>query len=67
MPKKKTKQFNFLNETLFPATAVAKKTKSQVDDMGAGIIDVISLPVNIARHLLSKKTKKTGRTDHRKK
>ena len=40
--KKKTKQFNFLNEKLFPATAVAKKTKSQVDDMGAGIIDVLA-------------------------
>ena len=63
--KKKTKQFNFLNEKLFPATAVAKKTKSQVDDMGAGIIDVISLPVNIARHLLSKKKKDKGHIDHR--
>ena len=65
--KKKTKQFNFLNEKLFPATAVAKKTKSQVDDMGAGIIDVLALPVNIARHLLSGKKKKKGHTDHRKK
>ena len=65
--KKKTKQFNFLNESLFPATAVAKKTKSQVDDMGAGIIDVLTLPVNIARHVLSKKSKKKGSTDHRKK
>ena len=65
--KKKTKQFNFLNEKLFPATAVAKKTKSQVDDMGAGIIDVLTLPVNIARHLLSGKKKKKGHTDHRKK
>ena len=66
--KKKTKQFNFLNEKLFPATAVAKKTKSQVDDMGAGIIDVLTLPVNIARHLLSSgKKKKKGHTDHRKK
>ena len=65
--KKKAKQFNFLNESLFPATAVAKKTKSQVDDMGAGIIDVLTLPVNIARHVLSKKSKKKGSTDHRKK
>ena len=65
--KKKTKQFNFLNEKLFPASAVAKKTKSQVDDMGAGIIDVLTLPVNIARHVLSKKSKKKGSTDHRKK
>ena len=65
--KKKTKTFNFLNETLFPATAVASKTKSQVDDMGAGIIDVLTLPINITRHLLSKKSKKKGSTDHRKK
>jgi len=62
---KNKKQFNFLNESLFPATAVAKKTKSQVDDMGAGIIDVLSLPVNVARHLLSKKKKNKGHTDHR--
>ena len=54
---KNKKQFNFLNESLFPATAVAKKTKSQVDDMGAGIIDVLTLPVNVDRHLLSKKKK----------
>tara|TARA_A100001515_G_C4421873_1_gene160659 strand:- start:22 stop:231 length:210 start_codon:yes stop_codon:yes gene_type:complete len=62
---KNKKQFNFLNESLFPATAVAKKTKSQVDDMGAGIIDVLTLPVNVARHLLSKKKKNKGHTDHR--
>ena len=46
---------------------MAKKTKSQVDDMGAGIIDVLALPVNIARHLLSGKKEKKGHTDHRKK
>ena len=45
----KKRQKEAKDTKLFPFTSIASKTKSNLDDFGAGVFDTLSLPVNVMR------------------
>ena len=48
--KKRQKQAKDIK--LFPFTSMASKTKSNLDDFGAGVLDVALFPTNLGRKVL---------------
>ena len=48
--KKKQKQAKDVK--LFPFTTMASKTKTQLDNFPAGVLDVASFPINLGRKVL---------------
>jgi len=48
--KKRQKQAKDIK--LFPFTSMAKKTKNRIDDVGAGVLDVASFPINLGRKFI---------------
>ena len=48
--KKKQKQAKDVK--LFPFTTMARKTKTQLDNFPAGVLDVASFPINLGRKVI---------------
>ena len=58
--KKKQKQAKDVK--LFPFTTMASKTKTQLDNFPAGVLDVASFPINLGRKVIKTYQREKAKT-----
>ena len=58
--KKKQKQAKDVK--LFPFTTMASKTKTQLDNFPAGVLDVASFPINLSRKVIKTYQREKAKT-----